>query len=278
MHPQLSRVPSPAEPFIEILGSRVHLVSVTRTVDHIESWIESPGGRCRQIVVTGFHGLWEAYKKPQIRHILNSSDLWAPDGIAPVWVARMLGHRNVDRAPGAEIMRNFLRRAGKTGYRSFFYGDTEGTLSALESTLSREYPGHKIVGTFSPPFRPLTPDEDRFIIERINAAQPDVLWVGLGMPKQDIWIHEHLERLNVPVAIGVGAAFSFLAGTVPRCPEWIGRNGFEWVYRFLKEPKKLWRRDLIDGPQFIFHLGLDLAKRRRGGKRTTDSNEHLRKG
>jgi N-acetylglucosaminyldiphosphoundecaprenol N-acetyl-beta-D-mannosaminyltransferase len=215
------------------------------------------------VVVTGFHGLWEAYEDPALRSVLNSAELWVPDGIAPVWVARLRGHRKVDRAPGAEIMREFFRLASQKGYSSYFYGDTDATLSALRQTLARDYPGHKIAGAFSPPFQPMTPAEDRAIVERINAARPDVLWVGLGTPKQDIWIHERLERLHVPAAIGVGAAFAFVAGAVPRCPDWIGRAGFEWVYRFVKEPRKLWRRDLLDGPRFLFHLGLELAGWRR---------------
>ncbi|MDR3412063.1 MAG: WecB/TagA/CpsF family glycosyltransferase, partial [Formivibrio sp.] len=106
-----------------------------------------------------------------------------------------------------------------------------------------------------------TPAEEGEIVERINAARPDILWVALGMPKQDIWIHERLARLDVPVAIGVGAAFAFVAGTVPRCPEWVGRAGFEWVFRFLKEPRKLWRRDLLDGPRFILYAGMELFRR-----------------
>ena len=249
-----------AEPSVPILGSRVHLVSVSRTVDHIEHWIGERDGRCKRVVVTGFHGLWEAHKKPLLQSILNSAELWVPDGIAPVWVARLRGHRNVERAPGAEIMREFFGRAHKKRYRSYFYGDTEATLSALQTSIKNDYPEHEVAGVFSPPFRPLTPEEDEAAIDRINAAKPDVLWVGLGMPKQDIWIYERLHRLKVPVAIGVGAAFSFVAGTVPRCPEWIGRSGFEWVYRFMKEPRKLWHRDLLDGPQFLLHAGLELLK------------------
>jgi len=219
------------------------------------------GGCCRQVIVTGFHGLLEAHKSPRIRSILNSAELWVPDGIAPVWLARMHGFRQAVRAPGAEILIEFLERAEKKGYSSYFYGDTEQTLAALCETVARKYPSHRIAGAYSPPFRALTSSEEAAIIERINAAQPDVLWVALGMPKQDIWIHDRLKKLNVPVAIGVGAAFAFVAGTVPRCPTWIGNAGFEWVYRFLKEPKKLWRRDLFDGPRFLFHVGMDLIRK-----------------
>lgn len=249
------------EPSVKILGSRVHLVSATRTVDHIENWIEVRNARCRQVIVTGFHGLLEAHKSRRIWSILNRAELWVPDGIAPVWLARLRGHRDVVRAPGTEIMQEFLERSQAKGYSSYFYGDTEETLTALCESITRNYPGHRIAGTYSPPFRPLTQSEEDAILERINFARPDVLWVALGMPKQDIWIHDRLENLRVPVAIGVGAAFAFVAGTVPRCPEWIGRAGFEWVYRFLKEPSKLWRRDLLDGPRFIFYAGMEFFRR-----------------
>jgi N-acetylglucosaminyldiphosphoundecaprenol N-acetyl-beta-D-mannosaminyltransferase len=251
-----------AEPTVRILGSRVHLISPSRTVDHIESWIRMPDGRCRQAIVTGFHGLLEAHKSPRIHSILNNADLWVPDGIAPIWLARLRGHRNVDRAPGAEIMFEFLRRAHENGYSSYFYGDTEETLAALCEKIERDYPGHRIAGAYSPPFRRLTDTEETEIVERINAARPDILWIALGMPKQDIWIHERLARLKMPVAIGVGAAFAFVAGTVPRCPQWMGRAGFEWVYRFFKEPRKLWRRDMLDGPRFIFYAGMDFLRNR----------------
>jgi N-acetylglucosaminyldiphosphoundecaprenol N-acetyl-beta-D-mannosaminyltransferase len=197
-----------------------------------------------------------------VRAVLNQADLWAPDGIAPIWLARLRGYRGAERATGTEIMREFLARARQKGYSSFFFGDTGRTLDALAAAVSRLYPGHRIVGACSPPFRALTPAEDDAIIDQINNARPDVLWVALGMPKQDIWIHERLHRLKVPVAVGVGAAFAFVAGTVPRCPRWMGDAGFEWVYRFLREPRKLWRRDILDGPRFLFHAGMDLLRNR----------------
>jgi N-acetylglucosaminyldiphosphoundecaprenol N-acetyl-beta-D-mannosaminyltransferase len=251
-----------AEPSVHILGSRVHLVSARRTVDYMERWIGMRDGRCRQVVVTGFHGLSEARKNPFLRTVLNEADLWVPDGIAPVWIARLYGRRNAIRATGTDILREFFGRAQEKSYSSYFYGDTERTLGALTETVSRLYPRHRIAGTCSPPFRALSTDEDRAIIDRINDAQPDVLWVALGMPRQDVWIHERLHRLNVPVAIGVGAAFAFVAGTVSRCPDWMGNAGFESVYRFVREPGKLWRRDLIDGPRFIYHVGMELLRSR----------------
>jgi N-acetylglucosaminyldiphosphoundecaprenol N-acetyl-beta-D-mannosaminyltransferase len=248
------------EPTVNILGSRVHLLSTQRTVDYIESWIRLHDGACRQIVATGFHGLLEASRNKKVNAALNSAELWVPDGIAPVWIARLRGHREAVRSPGPEVFAEFLNRANLNGYSSYFYGDTEQTLAALTETVKAKYPGHRVVGSFSPPFRPMTQEEDRAIIDRINDARPDVLWVALGLPKQDIWIHDRLSRLKVPVAVGVGAAFAFVAGTVPRCPEWIGHAGFEWVFRLLAEPKKLWRRDFLDGPLFVYQAGLELLR------------------
>jgi N-acetylglucosaminyldiphosphoundecaprenol N-acetyl-beta-D-mannosaminyltransferase len=257
---------------VNVLGSRVHLITVDQTVDQIESWIGDGNGRCRRVIVTGFHGLWEAHKDATYRAVLSSAELWVPDGIAPVWVARVRGYQNVGRVPGTEIMNEFFRRASRRGYSSYFYGDTHATLAKLRDKLSDSRLGHRIAGMFSPPFRPLTLQEDQDAIDRINEARPDVLWVGLGAPRQDRWIHERLPRLRVPVAIGVGAAFAFIAGTVQRCPEWLGSMGLEWAYRFAKEPKKVWRRDLIDGPRFLFHLGMELAGLRNYSERSSNSD------
>lgn len=253
-------------PAIEVLGSTIHLMSVHETVDQIEQWVAAREPACRRVSVNGFHGILEAYKDARVRAVLNACELWVPDGIAPVLLARLYGYHDVQRVPGTDIMREFCRRANQKGYSSYFYGNTEETLAALRGRLKEDYPHHKIAGTFSPPFRPLTPEEDSAVIDRINAARPDILWVGLGAPKQELWIYDRLDQLKVPVAIGVGAAFAFVAGTVQRCPDWVGRSGFEWAYRLLREPKKLWRRDLIDGPRFLLCVARELAESRYGAK------------
>jgi N-acetylglucosaminyldiphosphoundecaprenol N-acetyl-beta-D-mannosaminyltransferase len=245
----------------KVLGSRINLVDIPNISLIIEQWINEykTHKKCRQMVVTGFHGIWEAHKDPDFKAILNSADLWVPDGIAPVWIARIKGLRNADRTPGAEIMQAFFELANEKGYSSFFYGDTEETLKVLKEDLEKKYPGHRVAGTYSPPFRLLTPEEDEQAVKRINDSRPDVLWVGLGLPKQDRWVFEHKDRLNVPIAAGVGAAFLFLSGKVKRVPGWVGRSGLEWLWRFILEPKKLWRRDLIDGPQFLWHVLMELS-------------------
>lgn len=219
--------------------------------------------RCRRIIVTGFHGIWEAYRNQDLKTIFNSADIWIPDGIAPIFIARLKGLCNMERTPGAELMQAFFKLADKKRYSSFLYGDTKNTLAGLREKLLNDHPGHKIVGTFSPPFRPLTEKEDEDVIRMINDARPDILWVALGLPKQERWIYERKNRLKVPIAIGVGAAFAFVSGDVKRVPEWIGENGLEWLWRFIQEPGKLWRRDLIDGPRFLWHVFLEMAKEAR---------------
>jgi N-acetylglucosaminyldiphosphoundecaprenol N-acetyl-beta-D-mannosaminyltransferase len=235
------------------------MISLPAVVAKMDEWISQPDGRCRQVIVTGFHGLWESHKRPEVKAILNSADLWVPDGIAPVWVARKRGFPNARRIPGAELMRAFFELADRRGYSSFFYGDTDDTLAALRRNAEKLYPGHRVAGTFSPPFRKLTPVEDETIVRMINDSRPDVVWIGLGLPKQDFWAHERLSRLKASIAIGVGAAFSFLADTVKRVPAWIGDHGLEWLWRLLQEPKKLWRRDLFEGPRFVGHVLLEMT-------------------
>ncbi len=244
---------------VEILGSRVDLVSLEELRDTLDTWMRAGDRRCRMMAVTGFHGLWEAHRRPEFARILRSADLWAPDGIAPILVARMKGQKDARRTPGMDVMKTFFALANEQGYSSFFYGDTEDTLARLRASVERQYPGHRVAGTYSPPFRALSEAEDRKIVGMINDTRPDVVWVGLGLPKQDIWVHEHKNRLNAKAAIGVGAAFGFLAGKVKRCPDWLGNCGLEWAYRFAMEPRKLWRRDLIDGPRFLWHVGLELT-------------------
>jgi N-acetylglucosaminyldiphosphoundecaprenol N-acetyl-beta-D-mannosaminyltransferase len=237
----------------------VNLFTLASALETIETFIQNHDGECRQVVATGFHGLWEAHKDPTIYRALNSADMWVADGISPVLIARLKGIAKRRRIPGPELMEAFLELANQKGYSSYFYGDTEATLKRLKHRLESKYPGHKICGLYSPPFRPLTREEDQAIVDMINAAAPDVLWVGLGTPKQDVWISEHRDVLNAKVAIGIGAAMRFHAGVVRRAPNVIGGMGLEWLWRFAMEPRKLWRRDLIDGPQFLVRVGLELA-------------------
>jgi N-acetylglucosaminyldiphosphoundecaprenol N-acetyl-beta-D-mannosaminyltransferase len=248
---------------LRILGTRVDLVTITDAVTAMERWIDGPDHDCRFVVNTGFHGLWTACRDPEFHDVLASADLFTPDGIAPIWIGRMRRRRMPERVTGADIMQTFFTRAVERGYSNYFLGDTEETLAALEVRVGETYPGLRIAGTYSPPFRPLEPAEEKAMIDGINAARPDVVWVGLGLPKQERWIHKYRQAIDAKVAVGVGANFGFLSGRVARSPEVIGRMGLEWAWRLAHEPRKLWRRVFLDGPQFMFHVGLEQLGLRR---------------
>lgn len=265
----MSIVKSPERSCFEILGAKVDRVNLPSAVAQIVDWVDHPSDRTRFVVATGFHGLWVGHQDPEFLSVLNSADLFCPDGIAPVWLSRLRGEPLPARVPGPSLMTALLEKADENGYDSFFYGDRQDTLETLHHHLETQYRGHRIAGMYSPPFRAMTRTEDEEIVRTINEAQPDILWVGLGLPKQEKWIHEHLDRLNVPVAIGVGAAFGFLSGKVRRAPQWIGNAGFEWAWRLAAEPRKLWRRDLIDGPLFLYHALLDHIRHKINSAKTT---------
>jgi len=243
---------------IKVLGVTVHMVEIPGLVDCMSYWIENEQDRCHQIVNTGMHGIMIARRESEFKDLLNSADMFFPDGISVLWVARGRGFKLRKRLTGPELMPEFFKVANERGYSSFFYGDTQETLDELSVKMKERFPGATISGAYSPPFRDLTPEEDEEIIDMINAAKPDVLWVGLGCPKQDRWISEHRDRLNVPVAIGVGAYFKFHSGRVSRAPSWIGNLGFEWLWRLIKEPRLVWRRVFIDSPIFLTASALEL--------------------
>jgi len=198
--------------------------------------------------------IMECKRNEKVLTSVNCADLATPDGMAVVWIGKMRGYKNIRRVYGPELMQEICDISVKKGYKHYFYGSSHNTLNKLEEKLSRKYPGLIISGSFSPSFRQLTKDEDERIVEDINSSNPDVVWVGLGSPKQDLWMYEHRDRINAPVMIGVGAAFDFLAGTKPQAPPWIRDNGFEWLFRLATEPKRLWRRYLLDYPLFFYYV------------------------
>ena len=247
---------------LSILGIRVHVAHMSQVLDLMETWIWEKGS-CKYIVATGMHGIMEARRHPEFKHIIESAALLVPDGYSLMKIARFRGFKINKRVSGPDLMWEACKRAEAQGYRVFFYGDTPETLQALTIKLKESFPNLLIAGFYSPPFRPLTEEEDRTIVSIINSAQADMLWVGLGLPKQEQWMYDHIDRLNVPVAVGVGAAFKFLSGRVKRAPAWIGNNGFEWLWRLAVEPRRVWRRVFIDGPQFMICIAresLNLAR------------------
>ena len=234
------------------------MIQVNEVVQKMNTWISS-GDKGRYIIATGMHGVMEARRDPEFKTIMNSSDLMVPDGISLVLVGRCRGFHLPRRVTGTDLMSEFCKQSASLGYKNFFYGDTEETLRQLVNRLKKSYPNLQIAGTYSPPFRPPTPDEETEQIELINRSGTDVIWVGLGLPKQEQWIYEHRHHLNASVLVGVGAAFKFASGRVEKAPSWVGNNGFEWLWRFAREPRRVWRRVIIDGPSFVGQVLLEMS-------------------
>ncbi len=235
-----------------ILGTGISAIDMN---DACSVAVEAISNRQKKyICVCPVSTVMECKRNEKVLKSVNSADLATPDGMAVVWIGRILGYKNIRRVYGPELMQNICDISVKKGYRNYFYGSSQDTLNKLQVGLSSKYPGLIINGSFSPPFRKLTEEEDSKIVEEINRSNSDIVWVGLGSPKQDLWMYEHREIINAPVMIGVGAAFDFMAGTKPQAPSWVRNNGFEWLFRLVTEPKRLWRRYLVDCPLFIVYI------------------------
>jgi len=238
-----------------ILGVEVSAINMDMALDTIDRWIAKR--HHNYICVTGVHGVIECQNDPQLRKIHNQAGLVTPDGMPLVWVSRLRNHRHVGRVYGPDLMTDVCTESVSKGYRHFLYGGADGVSERLADQLGQKFPGIRIVGAYSPPFRPLTPEEDEAIIQQINESKADIIWIGLSTPKQEYWMAAHLGRLDAPVMVGVGAAFDFLAGLKTQAPRWIQRGGFEWLYRLVTEPRRLWRRYLKIVPLFLIYLMLD---------------------
>lgn len=237
---------------VDVLGVRVSAIDPRAALDLIAGWIER---KERQYVcVTPVYSVTLGLDDPELRRILNESGMTTPDGMPIVWCGRYAGAEWIRRVYGPDLMADVLERSVGEGWTSFLYGVTPETLDALERRLVERYPGLRIVGSWSPPFRDLTPEEDEDVIRRINEADPDLVWVGLSTPKQERWMDAHRHALNAPVLVGVGAAFDFHAGTKRQAPRWLRDIGLEWMFRLLTEPRRLWRRYLVGNTRFLWAI------------------------
>jgi N-acetylglucosaminyldiphosphoundecaprenol N-acetyl-beta-D-mannosaminyltransferase len=255
--PSTSKVSCDKEPSFRVLGVRVDAVQIPGVVQKMENWIEQRDG-CRFITVTGMHGVMEAQHNPEFKKILSAAALVVPDGMPLVWIGRGKRFALWRRVYGPELMATFFAQTAKKNYRHFFYGGAPGVAEDLAERITQRFPGAKIAGKYCPPFRALTSEESQEVVDIINRSKADIVWVGLSTPKQERWMFEHCNRLNVPVLIGVGAAFDFHTGRAAQAPEWMRENGLEWFFRLSHEPRRLWRRYLIYGSQFLFLNALEL--------------------
>jgi len=234
---------------------------MNRAVDLAERWIATR--KCAYICVTGVHGVMEAQSNANLRRVLNAAFINAPDGMPMSWIGWLQGHRQMDRVYGPDFMANVCRLSVGRGYRHYLYGGQPGVAQQLKDALESRFPGIQVVGTWTPPFRNLTQDEELDLLNDVWNAKPDIVWVGLSTPKQECFMAEYVGKLRVPLLVGVGAAFDFHTGRLRESPAWVKRAGFQWLHRLLQDPGRLWKRYLLNNPVFLWRIALQLLKQRR---------------
>ncbi|MFA7676565.1 MAG: WecB/TagA/CpsF family glycosyltransferase [Candidatus Omnitrophota bacterium] len=244
---------------INISGMKLDIVQIKGVIASMEHWIKNKiyGN---YIVVANANDLTMGGRNVKVLQAMNASALTVADGFSLILLARLYGYQLKKRVYGPDLMLELLRVSETKGYSHFFYGSTDNTLNKLTLNLRKKFPRLKITGFYSPPFRELTKQEDEQVVNKINESQSDFLWIGLGCPKQQLWMYEHRKSLKVPVMIGVGAAFDFFAATKPQAPRWIRDNGFEWLFRFMVEPGRLWKRYFLGNLIFLWFFAKEFLR------------------
>jgi N-acetylglucosaminyldiphosphoundecaprenol N-acetyl-beta-D-mannosaminyltransferase len=247
---------------VDVLGVPLSLTDYERTLDWIDGTVAA--GQRGYVCVCNVHTVMASSEDEELRTALLRSTLNVPDGQPLVWALNALGHPLTDRVYGPELMARACARAATSGQRLYLYGGrNQGALVQLALNLRQRYPGVKIVGGYSPPHRPLTADERAAVVREINGSRADVVWAGIGVPKQEKWMAQLRPALDAPVLIGVGAAFDFHAGLVPQAPTWLQESGLEWSYRLAHEPRRLWRRYIRYNPRFVLAFARQFIEHRR---------------
>jgi len=246
---------------VNILGVKISATNTSGAVSLAEQWIErgTPGYVC----VTGVHGVMEAQRDPDLLRILNGAVLNTPDGMPLTWIGRLYGFRHMDRVFGPDFMTEMCGISVERDYRHFIFGGKPGVAELLSENLQRKFPGLRIVGAYTPPFRSLSTKEERDLIRHVRRTKPHIVWVGLSTPKQERFMAEYVDRLQVPLIVGVGAAFDFHTGGIRDCSRWVKRAGLQWLHRLVQDPKRLWKRYLLNNPAFVWRVALQLAGLRR---------------
>jgi N-acetylglucosaminyldiphosphoundecaprenol N-acetyl-beta-D-mannosaminyltransferase len=246
----------------DILGIPIAMTSYAEAMDVMDGIVarRERGYVCAVAV----HAVMVSQHDPEMRAAVTGSTLTVPDGMPLVWAANALGEKLHNRVYGPELMDRYCGRCAEKGHRVWLYGGRDqGSLMQLALNLRRRHPGIEIVGGYSPPFRALSPEEEDAVATQINEARPDVVWVGIGVPKQEKWMARMRPRLEAPVLCAVGAAFDFHAGRVSQAPPWMQQRGLEWIYRIAQEPRRLLPRYLYYNPRFMLAFARQMARERR---------------
>lgn len=238
-----------------VIGARVNSTTYSDAAETVVDW--SNRRDSRYVCVANVHMLMEATDSNEFKRLVNDADLIVPDGMPLVWILRLKGQHSQQRVYGPTLMLYVMESAEREGIPVGFYGGKPEVLDALIKRMQARYPNLRVVFSCSPPFRAMSPEEDAAIVEQINQSEARILFVGLGCPKQEVWMAEHRGRVRA-VMLGVGAAFDFHSGVKPQAPLWMQKIGLEWLFRLLQEPRRLWRRYLYHNPRFIVLALADL--------------------
>jgi N-acetylglucosaminyldiphosphoundecaprenol N-acetyl-beta-D-mannosaminyltransferase len=248
-------------PYVNVLGVQVEPLAMETTVARVaESLREQQKG---YVCLINVYGVMEAQRNPGLAAAYAGSLIAVPDGMPTVWVGRSLGYHSMQRVAGPDLMLEVFRRKEFAGYTHFFYGGKEGIAEELRASFKERFPWAHVVGTYTPPYRELSPEEEVEIVATVRDLKPDIIWVGIGAPKQEQFMHRYLPWLETRLMFGVGAAFDYHTGRIKDCDEWIKRAGLQWLHRLMQDPRHLWRRYLRTNPAFLWRIALQLTGLRR---------------
>ncbi len=242
----------------DVIGCGIDIVDWGQAIDRIKSWADNR--ESKYVCICNAHSVVTARHDPNFMNVIKNADMATPDGAPVAWLIRKLSATQQARINGPDLMWRYCSEAADRGESIYLYGGQPSTLEKLKSVLNSRFKNLIIAGSYSPPFRALSKEEDDEVVDRINASGAGTVWVSLGCPKQEQWMAEHRGRINA-VMIGVGAAFDYHAGTIKRAPLWMQKNGLEWLHRLCSEPRRLWRRYFVTNSLFILHAGHQLASK-----------------
>ncbi len=244
------------EDSVSILGVKVHATDMDRALARVESALAT--GDKGYVCVTGVQGVMEAQSDSNLKRIINQALLTIPDGRPTVWVGWLRGFLKMRQVTGPTMMLRLCALSAEKGYTHFFFGGNDGVAQELKQSLTQRFPGMKVVGTYTPPFRPLNAEEEAELIRMVAETKPDFFWVGLSTPKQERFMDQYVSKLDAKLMFGVGAAFDIHTGRIKDAPYWMKLTGVQWMHRIYQDPKRLWKRYLVNNPKFVYQITLEL--------------------
>lgn len=250
--------PDPSRPAANVLGIAVDAVDMQRTLDHIDTLLH--GTRNAYVCVAAVHGVMEAQRDSELFQAYDGSALTLPDGMPLVWVGWLQKHAGMMHVTGPDLMLEIFGDPRFRHLRHFLYGGVPGVAEQLRTTLQASFPSAQIVGTFTPPFRELNGEELKTLKEQLSGARVDILWIGIGCPRQELFMARHIYQVPARLMVGVGAAFDFHTGRIRDCAPWIKRAGLQWLHRLLQDPRRLWKRYAQKNPAFLWRITIQLLR------------------